>query len=295
MCLRDSTGNWTHAPQTIKSTILTHFNMLFTSDMLHALLHLPSLINHNSHSHDIQITLNGEVNNLEIKQAIFSFKPYKALGPNGFHPVFFQRYWNIVGPSVISLIKTIFQSKKVPENLNSMLICLIPKTKRPETVHQFRPIGLCNTLYKIVTKLLVQRLKAFLLNLKHPFQASFVLGRKASDNVILTQEIIHTISTSKSKSELMALKIDLEKAFNRMEWSFIYHIICWFKFPKDWVDLIMSCITSSNLSVLVNGERTDFFSLSRGILQGDPLSPYLFILCMEYLAALIETENSCRN
>ena len=80
-----------------------------------------------------------------------------------------------------------------------------------------------------------------------------------------------------------------------MEWSFIYHILCWFKFSKDWVDLIMSCITSSKLSMLVNGERIDSFSPSRGIRQGDPLSPYLFILYMEYLASLIEAENSCRN
>lgn len=93
----------------------------------------------------------------------------------------------------------------------------------------------------------------------------------------------------------MALKIDLKKAFDRLEWSFIYHVLCWFKFPKDWVDVIMSCITSSNLSVLVNGERTESFSPSRGIRQGDPFSPYLFILCMEYLASLIETENSCEN
>lgn len=141
------------------------------------LLHMPSPINHNSLSHDIQITLNGKVNDLEIKQAILSFKPYKALGLDGFHPVFFQRYWNIVGLSVIFLIKTIFQSKKVPKNLNPTLICLIPKTKRPETVHQFQPIGLSNTLYKIITKLLVQRLKAFLPDLIHLFQASFVPRR----------------------------------------------------------------------------------------------------------------------
>ena len=80
-----------------------------------------------------------------------------------------------------------------------------------------------------------------------------------------------------------------------MEWSFIYHVLCWFKFPKDWFDLIMSCITSANLSVLVNGERLDSFSPSRGIRQDDPLSPYLFILYMEYPAALIETEKSCGN
>ena len=106
--------------------------------------------------------------NHDIQQAIFSFKPYKAPGPDSFHPVFFQKFWNIVSPSVITLIKNIFQTKEIPDTLNSTPICLIPKTDKPETVHQFRPIFLCNTLYKAITKLLVQRLKPFLPDLIHP-------------------------------------------------------------------------------------------------------------------------------
>ena len=102
---------------------------------------------------------------------------------------------------------------------------LILSLTRPETVHQFRPIGLCNTLYKTMTKLLVQRLKPFLSDLIHPFQSSFIVGRKASDNVILTQEIILSMTISKSKQGLMALKIDLEKAFDRLEWNFIHHVL----------------------------------------------------------------------
>ena len=95
------------------------------------------------------------------------------------------------------------------------------------------------------------------------------------------------MTISKSKQGFMALKIDLEKAFDRLEWDFIYHVLNWFNFPKDWIDLIMSYISSSNLSVLVNGEKLDPFLHSRGICQGDPLSAYIFILCMEYLAWLI--------
>ena len=100
-------------------------------------------------------------------------------------------------------------------------------------MHQLHLIGLCNTLYKMITKLLFQRLKPFLPGLIHPYQASFTLGRKANDNVILTQEIIHTMTISKSKQGFMALKINLEKAFDRHEWGFIYHVLNWFKFPKD--------------------------------------------------------------
>ena len=96
------------------------------------------------------------------------------------------------------------------------------------------------------------------------------------------------MTISKSKQGFMALKIDLEKAFDRLEWDFIYHVLNWFNFPKDWIDLIMSYISSSNLSVLINGEKLDPFLHSRGICQGDPLSSYVFILCMEYLAWLIQ-------
>lgn len=115
------------------------------------------------------------------------------------------------------------------------------------------------------------------------------------NNIILTQEIIHLMTTSKSKKGTMAIKIDLEKAFDRLEWGFIRQTLIYFKFPLDWILLIMSCISSSNLSILLNGDHLDPFHPSRGIRQGDPLSPYIFILCMEYLAWLIQEEVSSGN
>ena len=161
---------------------------------------------------------------------------------------------------------------------------------KPELVQQFRPIGLCNTIYKAITKVLVNRLKPYLSDVVHPLQASFVPGRKASDNVILVQEIIHSMNISRSKIGTMTIKIDLEKAYDRLEWSFIRLTLQHFNLPLWWIELIMSCISSSHLSVLVNGEKTESFAPSRGIRQGDPLSPYIFILCMEFLAWLIEGE-----
>ena len=132
----------------------------------------------------------------DIEAAIQSFKPLKAPGLDGFHPVFFQKFWNIIGDSITDYIQGIFAEKKIPPTLNSTLICLIPKVPNPETVHQFRPIGLCNTLYKTITKILVLKSKPFLSDLIHPFQASFIPRRKASDNVIMVQEIIHSMSLS---------------------------------------------------------------------------------------------------
>ena len=98
------------------------------------------------------------------------------------------------------------------------------------------------------------------------------------------------MSISNNKKGLMALKIDLEKAFDKLEWGFIKHILEFYNFPSNWIELIMSWITTSSPSVLVNGERLNYFLPSRGIRQGDPLSPYIFILCMKYLARLIHNE-----
>ena len=112
------------------------------------------------------------------------------------------------------------------------------------------------------------------------------------DNVIITQELIYTLDKLKGREGYMAVKVDLEKAYDRLEWSFIHKVLQAFHFPLSIIKLIMSCVSSSTISVLVNGAALESFSPSRGIRQGDPLSPYLFILCMEYLGSLIEEKCS---
>lgn len=120
-----------------------------------------------------------------------------------------------------------------------------------------------------------------------PLQAALILGRKGLDNMILAQEILHTMERKKGRIGTMALKIDLEKAFDRLEWSFICEVLHHFNFPKNIIDIIMACILSTSVSILFNGGKLEPFTPTRGICQGDPLSPYIFILCLEYLSFLI--------
>lgn len=160
---------------------------------------------------------------------------------------------------------------------------LIPKIQGPETLGNYRPISLCNTAYKIVTKIIVGSLRPYLEKLVSPLQPAFALGRKGIDNVIIVQELIHSISRKKGFVGYIAIKIDLKKAYNKLEWSFIRERLIEINLPQELIELIMSCVCSVSSSILFNGGSLEPFFPSRGIRQGDPLSPYLFILCMEYL------------
>ena len=131
------------------------------------------------------LAISAPVSAKDVKVSLWSFKPFKASGPDGLHLGFFQKCWNIVGGSVICEVSHIFSNGKMPEYLNKTLISLIPKCLGAETLTQFRPISLCNIVYKIMTKIIVNRIRPIIGNLVSPFQVAFVPGRRGIDNVII--------------------------------------------------------------------------------------------------------------
>ncbi len=145
------------------------------------------------------LSLIAPIGTMDVKLSLWPFKPFKAHGPDGLHPRFFQKCWNIVGNFVVSEVRKIFSSGRMPKYLKKTLISLITKFLGPETLNQFRPISLCNTVYKIVTKIIVSRLRPILGNLVSPFQAAFVPGRRGIDNVIIAHELIHSIHRKKGR------------------------------------------------------------------------------------------------
>ena len=224
----------------------------------------------------------------EVTTAVMGMHSFKAPRPDGFHAYFFKHFWHIVQADVFHLVKIAFSSSTFDPSLAETLLVLIPKVDQPNHLKNFRPISLCNVIYKIVTKVIVNRIHTLLHRIISPLQGSFIPGRGTVDNIILAQEMLHWMHKSKRKKGVVAFKIDLEKAYDRIDWDFLLATLQDFGFPSLTIRLIMHCVTSSCLAILWNGSILESFSPSRGLRQGDPMSPYLFVLCMEKLSVMIQ-------
>ena len=165
---------------------------------------------------------------------------------------------------------------------------MIPKINSPEKVTQFRPISLCNVVYKVISKMIAARLKIILSDIISPTQSAFVPGRLITDNILMAYECFHTIKKKRAGKEgLCAIKLDMHKAYDRVEWCFLKEIMLKLGFKESWVNLIMKCVSSVEYRVRINDDEMESFKPTRGLRQGDPLSPYLFLLCTEGLTALL--------
>jgi hypothetical protein len=176
----------------------------------------------------------------------------------------------------------------IPEGLCDSIIVLIPKVAHPVHLKNFRPISLCNVLYKIASKVLANCLKIILPLLISEHQSAFVPGRLITDNALIAYECLHTIRKQHAKRPYFALKIDMMKAYDRVEWSYLYGCLCKLGFAPSWINTVMRCVTEVRYAVKVNGELTQPVIPSRGIRQGDPVNPYIFPLQTEGLSCLLE-------
>ncbi|GJS78622.1 RNA-directed DNA polymerase, eukaryota, reverse transcriptase zinc-binding domain protein [Tanacetum coccineum] len=222
----------------------------------------------------------------EIKAALFSMEDDKALGPDGFSSKFFKASWSVVGSEFTQAIMDYFSNGNLLKEINSIIIALVPKIKTPKKVYDFRPISCCNVLYKCISKIIANRLKGVLNSLVSDCQSAFIPSRQISDNIMLTQELIRNYHRNSGPLKV-AFKIDINKAYDFVDWGFLRKSLVYFGFPSKMVHWIMNCMTSPSFTVSVNGEHHGYFRGYRGLRQGYPLSPYLFTLVMEVLSLMI--------
>lgn len=293
--LQRADGQATENAEEMEAMTTVFYKKLYTSegvqDMDQVLEMVPRKV-----TDEMNATLNAPYDIKEVKTALFQMFPTKAPGPDGFPAHFFQRHWETCGEEITRMVLRIIDGTESAECINETILVLIPKVKNPTLLTQFLPISLCNIFYKIASKVISNRLKLVLPDIISEKQSAFVPGRMITDNIIIAYECLHFMKRNKAKKhQSCALKLDMMKAYDRVEWPYLKAIMLKLGFSESWVNIVMNLVSIVNFSVLFNGKRLEGFKPTRGIRQGDPISPYLFLLAAEGLSCLLKSRRQSSN
>lgn len=223
--LEDSSGNAVFTENQIVNTIADFYRNIFSTESSGDLSVVQEVLSPKV-TEDMNLKLISIPSPSEIKAAVFAIHADKAPGPDGFSAGYYHSFWDLIGEDVTREVQEFFISGSLYQRQNETHLCLIPKIKGPKRVSDYRPIALCNTHYKIIAKILTKRLQPLLPSLISPHQSAFVPGRAIADNVLITHEILHHLRKSQAKKRFsMAVKTEMSKAYDRIEWDFLREVL----------------------------------------------------------------------
>lgn len=215
--------------------MLFHFQNIYKSDFPSNIDQITNLVTPRVNA-EMNCSLLKNVEEWEVKAAVFELGPTKSPGPDGLNGLFYQKHWETIKHDVVEAVRGFFNTTKLPDGINSTHITLVPKIATPEEVSQFRPINCCNFIYKIFSKVLANRMKTILKSLISENQSAFVQGRQIQDNILVAHEMFNCLKRRNGRGAKVAIiKLDMSKAYDRQEWCFIKEMMLAMGFDVKWV------------------------------------------------------------
>ncbi|KAK9055104.1 hypothetical protein SSX86_026184 [Deinandra increscens subsp. villosa] len=277
-------GQWTSNPTIIKKEALGFFRSKFRSTGLPrpsmCCFNIRKLVQLESEALVMPFTKE------EVKSAVWMCGGDKAPGPDGFNFAFIKKFWGVLEEDFFATLSRFHSTGTISKGCGSSFIHLVPKVADPSSLRDYRPISLIGCISKVISKVLANRIKPVMDSIISESQMAFLSDRFILDGPLIINEVISW--AKKNKKPSFIFKIDFEKAFDTLEWSFLDSVMDQMGFPSTWRGWVFGVLKSARASVLVNGSPTWEFQCSRGVRQGDPLSPFLFLIAIEAFNCMME-------
>jgi hypothetical protein len=275
--------NWVDSPIIIRETVANYFAEHFSSSTMRrprlngVVFPLLSVLENSM--------LTNPFSEDEIYDVVRTSDGNKSPGPDGFNFAFLKRCWETLKGEVRIMFDQFHGNASLPKSFISYFVALIPKVRPPSGLSDFRPISLLGCLYKIVAKVPAVRLGKVMDSIVNSTQSAFIKGRNLVDGVVVVNEVLDL--AKKTGRECMVFKVDFEKAYDSVDWGFLEYMLRRFGFCEKWIEWMRACVFAGSMSILVNGSPTREIDIQRGLKQGDPLAPFLFLLVAEGLGGAI--------
>ena len=213
----------------------------------------------------------------EVKSSVQGCDGSKCPGPDGFNFKFYRLAWDFIAQDILDIVLSFFRTGRLPKGINTTYVTLLPKTVDPIEFKDFQPISMIHGIYKIIAKILASKLKTVMQDINSLNQSAFIADRNIIDGFMIANELVSDLK--KQKAAGLIFKIDFHKAFDSISWDYLNDIMGYMGFGRKWRSMISECLSSSKLSVLINGSPSKEFSIRRGLCQGDPI----FLFCLTQL------------